>query len=70
MSISHEILFGTLEGVKKLIQAGSNVNEKDVYGLTPLIEATLKEDINIAKLLLLLREKQIFVARLRLQMLK
>ncbi len=52
MSISHEILFGTLEGVKKLIQAGSNVNEKDVYGLTPLIEATLKEDINIAKLLL------------------
>ncbi len=52
MSISQEILFGTLQGVIKLIKEGADVNEKDVYGLTPLIEATLKEDIAIAKLLL------------------
>lgn len=52
MSVSQEILFGTLPGVIKLIEAGADVNEKDIYGFTPLIEATLKEDIEIAKILL------------------
>lgn len=52
MSISREILFGTLQGVVKLIKEGADVNEKDVYGFTPLIEATLKEDLEIAKILL------------------
>lgn len=52
MSLSKEILFGTYNGVVKLIKEGANVNEKDVYGLTPLIEATLKKDMAIATLLL------------------
>lgn len=51
-SLSREIVFGTLDGVKALIKAGANVNEKDSYGFTPLIEATLKENIEIARLLL------------------
>lgn len=51
-SISQEILFGTFESVQKCIRNGSDVNEKDVYGLTPLIEATLKKDVHIAQLLL------------------
>ena len=52
ISLSREILFGTFASVVKLIKEGANVNEKDSYGFTPLIEATLKEDITIAKLLL------------------
>lgn len=51
-SISEEILFGTTEGVKKLIKGGSDVNEKDAYGFTPLIEATIKNNIEVAQLLL------------------
>ncbi|HXH55516.1 MAG TPA: ankyrin repeat domain-containing protein [Gammaproteobacteria bacterium] len=51
-SISKEILFGTFESVVKCVRDGSDVNEKDVYGLTPLIEATLKKDVRIAALLL------------------
>lgn len=51
-SLSYEIIFGTRADVLKLIQAGANVNEKDAYGLTPLIEATLKEDLEIAMRLL------------------
>ncbi len=51
-SISHEILFGTFESVLKCVRDGSNVNEKDIYGLTPLIESTLKKDVRIAALLL------------------
>lgn len=51
-SISQEILFGTPEGVAKLIKTGADVNEKDIYGFTPLIEATIKGNFAIAKLLL------------------
>jgi hypothetical protein len=52
VSLSQEILFGTYARVKQLIEAGADVNEKDVYGFTPLIEATIKNDLEIAKLLL------------------
>src|SRR5207302_7756981 len=52
ISLSKEIIFGTRVSVLKLIEAGANVNEKDAYGLTPLIEATLKADIEIAEHLL------------------
>lgn len=51
-SLSQEILFGTSAGVIRLVNQGADVNEKDVYGLTPLIEATLKADLQIAQLLL------------------
>jgi hypothetical protein len=52
ISLSKEIIFGTRVSVFKLIEAGANVNEKDAYGLTPLIEATLKADLEIAEHLL------------------
>lgn len=51
-SLSKTILFGTSAEVRNLIAQGADVNEKDAYGLTPLIEATIKNYIDIAKLLL------------------
>ena len=42
VSISREILYGTTEGVVKLINSGADVNEKDVWGFTPLIETTIQ----------------------------
>jgi hypothetical protein len=52
VSLSQEILFGSLESVVKLVNQGADVNEKDKNGFTPLIEATLKADMQIARLLL------------------
>ncbi len=51
-SLSHEILFGSFDSVSALIRQGANVNEKDIYGMTPLIEAVLKESTAIIELLL------------------
>lgn len=51
-SLSKAILFEKPAVVYQMIQAGSDVNERDPYGLTPLIEATLKQDVAIAKALL------------------
>lgn len=51
-SISREILFGTPEGVKKLILAGADVNERDVWGFVPLIQATICNKPGAAHLLL------------------
>lgn len=51
-SLSKAILFEKSEVVHQMIQAGANVNERDPYGLTPLIEATLKQDLKIAQALL------------------
>lgn len=51
-SISREILFGSEASVRKLIQSGSNVNEKDVWGFTPLIQATIMNKPGIATFLL------------------
>ncbi len=52
ISLSKAILFEKPEKVHALIRAGADVHEKDPYGLTPLIEATLKEDRGIAQALL------------------
>ncbi len=52
VSLSREILYGSDEAAVKLIRGGADVNEKDAWGLTPLIEATLKNKVEIAKLLL------------------
>lgn len=52
LSLSREILFGNTDSVLKLINAGANVNEKDVYGLTPLIQATITNNLTIAKTLI------------------
>ncbi len=51
-SLSKAILFETRDEVYALIDGGADVHEKDPYGLTPLIEATLKKDLGIAKALL------------------
>jgi len=51
-SISREILFGSENSVKKLIESGANVNEKDAWGFTPLIQATIMNKIGIAEFLL------------------
>jgi len=51
-SISQAILFRSTAEVVALIEQGADVNEKDVYGLTPLIESVLKENLKIAALLL------------------
>jgi len=52
LSISREILYGTYEGVRKLIQNGADVNERDVWGFVPLIQATIVNNVPIAELLL------------------
>lgn len=51
-SISREILYGTYAGVKKLIEAGGNVNERDQWGFVPLIQATISNNKSVAELLL------------------
>jgi hypothetical protein len=52
MSLTHEIIYGTLEGVARLIHSGVDVNEVDDYGFTPLIEAAIVNSVDISKLLL------------------
>lgn len=52
MSLTDEILFGTQASVENLLQQGVDVNEVDVYGFTPLIEAAIVNSPDIAKLLI------------------
>lgn len=52
MSLANTIIYGTLENVTQLIQAGANVNEVDEYGFTPLIESAIVNNTDIAKYLL------------------
>lgn len=51
-SLSREILYGSNHSVMKLIEAGADVNEKDIWGFTPLIQATIMNKGEIASLLL------------------
>jgi hypothetical protein len=51
-SFAQEILFGTLEGVERYIQAGADIEETDEYGFTPLIEAVIANKTESAALLL------------------
>jgi hypothetical protein len=51
-SISREILFGTEQSARKLIESGANVNERDAWGFTPLIQATIMNKIAMAEFLL------------------
>ncbi len=46
------VLQGNLELVKKIVKSGSNLNEKDPYGSTPLIIASTFGKVAIAKLLI------------------
>ena len=47
-----EILFGSPNSVAKSIQAGADVNDYDVYGYTPLIEAAVVNSIEKTEILL------------------
>ncbi|MES2998704.1 MAG: Dot/Icm T4SS effector AnkH/LegA3 [Pseudomonadota bacterium] len=51
-SFAQEILFGTLEGVERYIQAGADIEETDEYGFSPLIEAVIANKTDLAALLL------------------
>lgn len=51
-SLSREIIYGTTDSVLKLISKGADVNEKDMFGLTPLIQSTIVNNITIAEVLL------------------
>lgn len=50
--LSAAILFGTYDDVVKLLQQEIDVNKRDEYGLTPLIQTAIRENIAVAKLLL------------------
>lgn len=51
-TFAQEILFGTLTGVEQFIQAGADIEETDEYGFSPLIEATIANNIDVVSLLL------------------
>ena len=50
--LSDEILFGNYANIVTIINNGANVNKRDHYGLTPLIQAAISNNLDIAKLLL------------------
>ena len=50
--LSAAILSGSVSDVMRLLQQGENVNARDEYGLTPLIQCAICENIELAKLLL------------------
>lgn len=52
MSLTDEILFGSQSSVERSLQQGADVNEIDVYGFTPLIEAAIVNNVEIAELLI------------------
>lgn len=52
MSLSKEILEGTIEGVERLLLQGEAVNVMDEYGFTPLIHATATNRLDLVSLLL------------------
>jgi len=52
MTLTDEILFGSKAGLERLIAAGADVNEIDVYGFTPLIEAAIANNNEAAVLLI------------------
>lgn len=52
MTITEEILKQNDEKVFALIEAGELLNEIDIYGFTPLIEATIVNNVEIAKKLI------------------
>ncbi len=51
-TFAQEILFGTLNGVERYIQAGADIEETDEYGFSPLIEATIANKLEVVELLL------------------
>lgn len=52
MTLTNEILFGSKDGLEHLLKAGFDVNEIDVYGFTPLIEAAIANSVEMSELLI------------------
>ncbi len=52
MSLANEIIYGNANRIASILQHGIDVNQIDEYGYTPLIEATIKDDVEMAKLLI------------------
>jgi Ankyrin repeats (3 copies) len=51
-SLANTILFGQVEEVAQLIQAGADLETIDEYGFSPLIEAVIANKLEVASLLL------------------
>jgi ankyrin repeat protein len=43
--LSEEILYGDYNGVVKLLKRGANVNKRDRYGLIPLVQAAIRDNV-------------------------
>lgn len=52
MSLANAILQQRPDMVQRFLQMGAPINEMDEYGYTPLIESTIINDVDIARLLL------------------
>lgn len=52
MSLSKQIIYGSLQNVAQAIQQGAALNEIDEYGYTPLIQTAIVNDPEKARLLL------------------
>lgn len=52
MSLTDEILAGNISQVRDMVEKGADVNALDIYGYTPLIEAAIANQLEIAKLLI------------------
>lgn len=51
-SLSRAIIYDPIETALKLIQSGADIHEKDGWGLTPLIQATIMNKLPVAEALL------------------
>tara|TARA_R110000868_G_scaffold397233_3_gene669790 strand:+ start:2925 stop:4313 length:1389 start_codon:yes stop_codon:yes gene_type:complete len=52
LSLANAILSEDVEGIQNALRYGEDVNEIDVYGFTPLIEAAIADNAQISQLLL------------------
>lgn len=52
VSLANEIIYGTTDSVTGLLEAGTDPNEYDEYGFTPLIESVIADRFKIAEILL------------------
>ncbi|CAM4460383.1 MAG: hypothetical protein LEGION0398_MBIBDBAK_00893 [Legionellaceae bacterium] len=52
LSLSDQIIHGTVNSVEQLVTTGADVNALDEYGYTPLIETAIVNNIEMAKILL------------------
>lgn len=51
-TLADEIIYGSAQGVRQLLDAGEAINVIDEYGFTPLIESVIFNKLDVAKMLL------------------